>query len=184
MDRSTLGVAEKCFQSSIFTGPIMLQPSCPLRTNNLEERACLSEEDQTYNKVAQEALYVQIPKTVSRGSRESFSVSMCKSLCSYRNDEAQQVSHCQLKWGRIIQSLNTCVSYFKSHSSFTKKPKTAFIYTKPTFRQPFDGYLIRLIYMNQQQSFYLVRLNTNSTFTGVFDNRFHGTKRQFKEVTQ
>lgn len=39
-DRPTLGVVEKCFQalSFFFTGPITLQPSCPLRPNNLEEK--------------------------------------------------------------------------------------------------------------------------------------------------
>ena len=70
----------------------MLQPSCPLRPNNLEERTCLSAELQTYSKVVQEVLYVEIPKTKGvKGLRglELFSrFSVGASLCSFTSDEA------------------------------------------------------------------------------------------------
>lgn len=92
-----LGGCWEVFPSSLFIGPIMLQPSCPLRANNLEERTCLSKEVQTYSKVAQEALYVQIPKRKSVKGLRGIMLSkynMCKSLCSCRSDGAQQVLHC------------------------------------------------------------------------------------------
>lgn len=74
----------------------MLQPSCPLRPNNLEERTCLSAELQTYSKVVQEVLYVQIPKT--KGVKGLKGVlfsrfSVCKSLCSFKSDEALLAEH-------------------------------------------------------------------------------------------
>lgn len=64
-DRSTFEGYCEVFPSSLFTEPIMLQPSCPLRPNNLGEKTCLCAEVQTYCKVAQEGLYVQIPETKS-----------------------------------------------------------------------------------------------------------------------
>lgn len=109
---SHLGVAEKCLQALFFTGLIMLEPSRPLRPNNLEERTCLSEEVQPYGKVAQEALYVQIPiaKSVRGLQGMMFSkYSMCRVT-----DGAQHILHCQLK------IVNGYFSHFKSYSIFTK----------------------------------------------------------------
>lgn len=82
-DFSTLGVSEMCFQALVLQVPQCSSSHVLYDQITPEERTCLSEAVQSYSKVAQEVLYVEIPNTKSvkgLGGIMFSKCKMCKSL--------------------------------------------------------------------------------------------------------